>query len=421
MNVVDSLLKDIYVPPMYLVRQRFDDQCIEDVEAHLSKQLHAKEINISPGQRIAITCGSRGIHNIVEAIRAAVTFVKEQGGEPFVIPAMGSHGGSTAEGQLEVVTSLGVTEESVGCPIHSCMDVKCLGTTAEGLPVYIDRLAYEADGIILINRVKAHTSFRGPYESGLMKMMTIGLGKQKGAEACHSVGWKYMKHNVPAIANIVLEKANILFGIALMENAYDRTYRTEVLLADEIPKIEPQLLEDSKKRLPSLPFDKIDVLIIDELGKNISGAGQDPNVTGRYDTPYASGGPEVQRMVILDLTEESHGNACGVGLADYISERLYKKMDFDKMYLNVLTNKLPHTVNVPVFLKNDWQAIQAAIKTCIEIDHSNPRVVRIKNTLSLGEIYVSEAMLPELEKKEYVEVTECKMDLPDEQGNLIHS
>ena len=419
MSVIDTLLKDIYVPQMYLVRQHFDDTCLHDIEPHLLAQMRAKGVKIEKGQRIAITCGSRGINNIVEAIRTAANFVKEQGGVPFVVPAMGSHGGATAEGQLEVVNSLGVTEESVGCEIRSCMDVVQIDTTEDGLPVYIDRLAYEADGIILINRVKAHTSFRGPYESGLMKMMTIGLGKQRGAEACHSVGWKYMYHNVPTIGNIVLKKAKILFGVALMENAYDRTYRTEVLLPAEIPEVEPELLKESKTKLPSLPFDDIDVLVIDELGKNISGAGQDPNITGRYDTPYASGGPKVQRMVILDITEPSHGNACGIGLADYISERAYRKMDFDKMYLNVLTNKLPHTVNVPVFLKNDWQAVQAAVKTCIEIDHQNPRVVRIKNTLSLGEIYVSEPMLAELASHPYVEVTDIPMPAPDAAGNLL--
>ncbi|MEA4964659.1 MAG: lactate racemase domain-containing protein [Oscillospiraceae bacterium] len=419
MNMIDSLLNEIDVPPMYLVRQHFDHQHLEHVEERLLEQMQAKHIAIHPGDRIAITCGSRGIANIVSAIRAAATFIRESGGEPFVVPAMGSHGGATVEGQLEVVQSLGVTEESVGCPICSCMDVVQLGTTADGLPVYIDRLASEADGIVLVNRVKPHTSFRGPYESGLMKMITIGLGKQKGAEACHSVGWKYMRGNVPAIANIVLDKANILFGIALMENAYDQTCRTEVLTGKEIPEEEPQLLLEAKTRMPSLPFDKIDVLVIDEIGKNISGAGQDPNITGRYDTPYASGGPVVQRMVILDLTEESHGNACGVGLADYIADRLYQKLDYDKMYLNVLTNKLPYTVNVPVVLKNDWQAVQAAVKTCIEIDHEHPRVVRIRNTLSLGEIYVSDNMLPELGKFDYIEVTDRKMPAPNSKGNLF--
>ena len=419
MSVIDSLLDNIYVPPMYLVKQHFDEQCLEDVEGTIMQQIRGKGIEIPKGGRIAITCGSRGIRNIVEAIRAAATYVKEQGGHPFVVPAMGSHGGATAEGQREVVESLGVTEESVGCPIHSCMDVVQIGTTDNGLPVYIDRLASEADGIILVNRVKAHTSFRGPYESGLMKMMAIGLGKQRGAEMCHSIGWKYMHHNVPAIGKVVLEKANVLFGVALMENAYDRTYRTEVLTPREIPEVEPELLLEAKKRMPSLPFDKIDVLVIDEMGKNISGAGQDPNISGRYDTPYASGGPEVQRMVILDLTEESHGNACGVGLADYISKRLFDKFDFDKMYLNVLTNKLPHTVNAPVVLKNDWQAIQAAVKTCIEIDHEHPRVVRIKNTLSLEEIYVADNMLPELEGRPNVVVTDQRMPLPGPDGNLL--
>ena len=421
MDMIRKLLDGVEVPRMYLVRQHFDDSHLEDVEGCLLEQMRAKKerIAIRRGDRIAITCGSRGIANLPAAIRAAVRFVREKGGEPFIVPAMGSHGGSTAEGQLEVVHSLGVTEESVGCPICSCMDVVQLGTTDDGLPVYIDRLASEADGIVLLNRVKPHTSFRGPYESGLMKMMTIGLGKQRGAEACHSVGWKYMYKNVPAIANIVLREANVLFGVALMENAYDQTCRTEVLLKEEIPAEEPALLQYAKTKMPSLPFDSIDVLVIDEMGKNISGAGQDPNISGRYDTPYASGGPQVQRMVILDLTEESHGNACGVGLADYISRRLYEKFDYSKMYLNVLTNKLPQTVNVPVVLDSDWLAIQAAIKTCIENDPEKPRVVRIRSTLSLGEIYAAESMLPELSGLGYAEVTDRLMPAPDADGNLF--
>lgn len=419
MSVINQLLGRVDVPAMYLVKQHFDSAHLEDVEGHVLGQMRSRHIAIAKGARIAITCGSRGVSNIAEAIRAAATYVKEHGGTPFVVPAMGSHGGATAEGQREIVESLGVTEQTVGCPICSCMDVVQLGTTEDGVPVYIDRLASEADGIILINRVKAHTSFRGPYESGLMKMITIGLGKQRGAEACHAVGWQAMHHNVPAIANYVLKRGKILFGIALMENAYDQTYRTEVLLPEEIPEEEPGLLVEAKGKMPSLPFEQIDVLVIDEMGKNISGAGQDPNISGRYDTPYASGGPEVQRMVILDLTDASHGNACGVGLADYISERLYKKIEPEKMYLNVLTNNLPHTVSIPVVMKNDWQAIQAGIMTCVGIDQQNPRVVRIRNTLSLGELYVAQSMLPELRGRAGIEVTDQIMPRPLPSGNLF--
>lgn len=422
MGVLESMLEGIPLPNTLRVRQRFDASHIEDVEGALVEQLHRPGCidRIKPGQKVAIAVGSRGVSQIDLLVRVTVAEIKKAGGEPFIVPSMGSHGGATAEGQAAVLAHLGITEASVGAPIRSSMEVVKLGELPNGLPVYADRIASEeADAIVVVNRVKPHTAFRGKVESGLLKMISIGLGKQKGAEATHHLGFKYMAENVPAMARIMMAKLPIAFGVATVENAYDLPCHIEVVPAEAMEAREPALLEMARARLPKLLFDPIDVLVIDYIGKNISGDGMDPNITGRYPTPYAHGGPEVTKMVVLDLTKETEGNANGVGTADFTTQRLVDKMDKEATYANGLTSTVVAPTKIPTTLPNDMLAIKAAVKTSNVLDLSQVRLVRIKDTLHLGEIEISEALLPEAEAHPDVEILSQPAPMAfDTQGNL---
>ncbi|HOK20370.1 MAG TPA: lactate racemase domain-containing protein, partial [Thermosynergistes sp.] len=314
-SAVKKLLCDMPIPRMVKVRQRFERPKIEDVASELVKKLKDKGVlsAIKPGQSVAIGVGSRGITNLPLMVKTLVDAIKGAGGEPFIVPAMGSHGGATAEGQKGVLERLGVAEEYVGVPIRSSMEVVEIGRTSKGLPVRIDKHALSADHIAIINRIKLHTTFRGKYESGLMKMITIGLGKQAGAEICHELGFEQMAENVVAIAKVALQKMNLLFAVGVIENAYHETARIAVLEKDEIEEEEPKLLEEAKRLYPKIPFDSLDVLIIDEIGKDISGTGFDTNIVGRYTVPTMTGGPSIKRVVVLDITDKSHGNGNGLG------------------------------------------------------------------------------------------------------------
>ncbi|GAB2540304.1 nickel pincer cofactor-dependent isomerase, group 22 [Gracilibacillus alcaliphilus] len=421
MGILEQLVQDIPIPKMVKVKQHFDNQQIDDLTQELSKRLHTERIEqrIRPGMEIAVAVGSRGLDRIVEMTKVTVDFLKEQGAAPFIVPCMGSHGGATGPGQKAVLEHLGVKEEVVGAEIRSSMEVIKIDELENGLPVYIDKLASEADGIVVINRVKPHTAFRGPYESGIMKMISIGLGKQKGAEACHQLGFKHMAEYVPAMGKVILDKMPILFAIATVENAFDKVARLEVLLPNEIVEQEPDLQKLAKASLPKLMFDQIDVLIIDQIGKNISGDGMDPNITGRYPTPYAYGGPEVTKMVVLDLTEATEGNANGVGTADFTTERLVDKMDREATYANGLTSTVVGPTHISTAMPNEKAAIQAAIKTCNILDFHKARVVRIKNTLEIGEIEVSENMLTDVAENESLEkASEVYAWHFDQEGNL---
>ncbi|PYI54443.1 lactate racemase domain-containing protein [Paenibacillus flagellatus] len=421
MSILRTLLDDIPIPQMVRIRQKFDAAKVDDYAGALRAELAKPGAidAIKPGQRVAVAVGSRGVAHIADFTRVTIDAIKEAGAEPFIVPCMGSHGGATAEGQRDVLHHLGVTEEAMGAPILSSMDVVQIDKMPNGLPVYVDKYAYEADAIVVINRVKPHTAFRGRIESGIMKMIAIGLGKQKGAEACHQLGFKYMAENVPAMANIMLNKLPIVFGVALVENAYDETCRVEVLPAADIEKREEQLLEEAKSRLPKLLFDQIDVLVIDYIGKNISGDGMDPNVTGRYPTPYAHGGPDVSKMVVLDLTPESKGNANGVGTADFTTQRLADKTDWPGTYANGLTSTVCAPTKQATTLENDLYAIKAAVKTCNILDYTTCRLVRIRDTLHLGEIEISVNMLEEARRHPDIEVLTEPYDWTfDDEGYL---
>jgi hypothetical protein len=421
MGIIEELLKDIPVPKMLKVKQTFDNEQLDDVDQALQDALQQEEIRktVKPGMEIAVAVGSRGVDQIVEVTARTIKFLQDLGAKPFIVPSMGSHGGASAEGQIAVLAHLGVTEESANCEIRSSMEVVEIGKLENGLPVYIDKYASEADGIVVINRVKPHTAFRGTVESGIMKMIAIGLGKQKGAEACHQLGFEHMGKHIIQMSTMILEKMPVLFGVATVENAFDKVAHVEVLLPDVIESRETELQKLAKKLLPKIDFKNIDVLVIDEIGKNISGDGMDPNITGRYPTPYAHGGPEVNKMVVLDLTHETEGNANGVGTADFTTQRLIDKTDWDATYANGLTSTVVAPTKAATTLANDRLALKAAIKTCNILDFTIVKMVRIKNTLELSEIEVSEALLNEVENNEYLtkvsELYELKFD---DEGNL---
>lgn len=421
-NVLYDLLSNVPIPPVVKIKQHFSAQHITDVPQAVREQLQRPEVlsTLKPGQRIAVTVGSRGIAKLPEIVGTVVQFLKDQGTSPFIIPCMGSHGGATAQGQREVLAGLGITEDTMGVPIRASMETVEIGVTTKGIPVYIDKFAHEADGIVVINRVKPHTAFRGRYESGLMKMLTIGLGKQHGAEICHAAGFKYMHENMPAAAMVILAKEPILFGVATVENAYDEPMLIRALTKEEIPDQEPGLLELARENMPRLPFEHMDVLIVDEIGKNISGDGMDPNVTGRYASPYASGGPEVEKIVVLDITDESHGNGNGLGMADFTTQRAYRKFDFLMTYPNAITSTVTNIVRIPMVLDSDRLAIQAAIKTCNRLDQSQVEMVRIKNTLKLSEMLISPSLLSQAKQLPNVEIVSEPQPLGfDAQGNLF--
>jgi hypothetical protein len=406
MKIIEELLQDVSLPRLVKVRQKFDAPEVPDVAAAVHETIREAGVlsRISHGDRVAIAVGSRGVADIPILTREVVNAVKSAGGQPFIVPAMGSHGGATAEGQVEVLKQLGVTEATVGAPILSSMEVVEVGRLANGLPVYIDKHAYGADKVIVINRIKPHTAFRGPVESGLMKMITIGLGKQKGAEAAHAYSFKYMAEHVLAMAKITMSKVPIIFGLGTIENAYDRPAKIVAVPAEKIEEVEPQLLIEAKALMPRILFDPIDVLVVNEIGKDISGDGMDPNITGRYATPYASGGPNVTRIVVLGLTDKTHGNANGIGLADITTRKAFEAIQWEKGYANALTSTVVNTVKLPMFLETEELAVKAAVKTCNAFDLTKVRLVWIRNTLELKEIWISESLLEEARQRKDVEI-----------------
>lgn len=425
-GTVSELLRDIPIPRMFRARQTFPSEFLppERIREAVYRELSREELagRIRPGMRIAVTAGSRGIRNVDRITRAIVDFVKERGARPFIVPAMGSHGGATAQGQLEILAGYHITEETMGCPILSSMEVVELGVSRRGRTVYMDRNAYEADGVIISCRLKPHNAFRGPYESGPCKMMTVGLGKQKGASLVHGDGMGVIAENIPTMAEVVLKKANILFAIPCIENAYDETWKIAGIPAEKILEREPELLKQAFENMPSLIVGSCDVLIVDEIGKNYSGTGVDPNITGTFSTEFAKGGIKVQRTCFLNLSRESHGNALGVGLASAITRKIFDEMDVEKMYPNCITSTVINSARIPCVLSTDKEAVQLCIRTCNGIDPYNPRVVRIPNSLHVGQIMLSEAYYEEVKAGKYpgVEALDEPEELTfDENGDVV--
>ena len=413
------ILADISLPDMIPVRQHFLDQSLskEEMTRSLQSQLIRFAGEIKTGASIAITAGSRGIANAPFLLKMISDFIKEQGGVPFIVPAMGSHGGATAQGQVEVLHSYGITEETIGCPIRAAMDVVEVGRTPHGEPVCIDAIAAHADGIIPFCRIKPHTAFTGPIESGIMKMLTIGLGNHYGASRCHNIGYKHFHRLIPECGQTIIENAPVLFAVAVLEDAFDHTAQVAVVQADQVLTEEPALLRKAKSMMPRLLLGEYDILIVDQIGKDISGAGMDPHITGSYATPYAYGTEKPQVIGVLDLTPATNGNAIGLGQADLISRRLYDKMVAADGYANAIVSNMLSTVKVPLIADCDRELLQIAIKCCEGIDKTKPRIIRIKDTLHLTEIMISEALLPQI--NENIDVQgEGKPWVFQENGNL---
>lgn len=427
METITDLIKNQPIPKMVRIRQNFDRSHIpvEEIASTVQRELDREDLGgkIKPGMKIAITCGSRGMTNNALMARAMVDFVKSKGAEPYIVAAMGSHGGATAQGQTQILKDYGITEEAMGCPVKSSMETVQIGLSGvRKQPVFIDKNASEADGILLFNRIKPHTSFRGPYESGLMKMMAIGLGKQKGAESIHHQSPAIMHELVEEYGRTILDNCPVLGGIAVIENAYDDTYLIKGLTPQEIIDEEPKLKEISYKTIAHLLFDKCDVLVVDKIGKNISGDGMDPNISGRFVLPqYCSGGIQAEKVVILDITDETHGNAQGIGLAEVTTRRLVNRMKLEMTYPTGVTNTFLHLMKIPMIMDNDREALQLALMCCPEAeDHDHMKLIRIPNTAHIGEIEISEGLLPLAKANPDIEILTDLYDLPfDGEGNLF--
>lgn len=395
------------LPNFRRVHQQFPRPRVLDIPAAVAQAMDSLEgaARLGSGKRVVITAGSRGVASIPEVLAAVVRQVKRYGGSPVVIPTMGSHGRATAEGQRQLLADLGVTEETVGAPIEATMDTVQLGQLSNGMPVYMDRIAAAADAIVVVNRVKPHTDFRGTWESGLSKMIGIGLGKRKGADTVHRYGPDGLRDLLPQVARLAVEKKPIAMGIAVVENAFD-----EVASITGVPPSgiagpeEAALLSKARELMASLPFDEIDALIVDEMGKEVSGSGMDPNILGRMrifgipDMPR----PHIRVVTVHDITRGSHGNATGIGLADITTRQLVEKVDFEATYINGLTSGLGavQRIALPIVAPNDRAAVLTALRACGRHDLENARVVRIKNTLKLEEIYVSEGLWSEVDTVE---------------------
>lgn len=421
-SVIANLLQRVPIPRLVKIRQVFERPIIADVGAAFRERLLGSRAleSVRPGMSIGVGVGSRGISNQSVMVRILIDHFKDKGVHPFIFPAMGSHGGATAEGQQDLLARMGISEQTMGAPVRATMAVVDMGTAENGLAVWFDAYAAAADGIVLVNRIKPHVSFRGRYESGLMKMIAVGLGKQKGAEACHQLGMERMLGNIEAVGRTALSTGKILFGIALLENAYHETCRIEVIPAGRIEEEEVTLQAEAKRLEPRILFDRLDVLIIDEIGKNISGTGFDNNVVGRYHLPHmTSTGPFITRLVVLDITEASHGNGNGLGIVDFTTDRAYRKFNFEETYPNSLTSTVPASVKIPMVLKNDRLAIQAAIKTCNIADFRQVRLGRIKNTLEVHQMEISENLLGESRANPKMETRSGPFDLDfNPEGNL---
>lgn len=420
------MLRNVPIPKMFHAAQEFPRSAIEPAEIPnvIARELSQRQFSslIRPGMKIAITAGSRGIRNVDIITKAIVDFVKAQRAFPYIVPAMGSHGGATTEGQLEILASYKITEQTMGCPIKSSMEVVRLGVSELGRPVMIDRNAYEADGIILSCRIKPHNAFRGPYESGPCKMMVVGLGKQAGAEQVHGDGMNVISKNIPTMAKVVLEKAPILFAIPCIENAYDETCRIEAILAKDILTREQELLKIAFQNMPRLIVGECDVLAINEIGKNYSGTGVDPNITGTFSTPFATGGIKVQRTCFLNLSKSSHGNALGTGLANAITKKIFDEIDVEKMYPNCITSTVLASARIPCVVADDKEAFQICIRTCTGVERERMRIVYISNSLHIDRIMLSEAYYHDVMAGKYPGLT--ALDGPqdllfDESGSVL--
>lgn len=389
--------ENVAFPKMYKIRQNLNDEKINDIPAEVFKEFDNIGLRekIKKGSKIAVCGGSRGINNIALIVKSVCDYVKDCGATPFIVPAMGSHGGATAEGQKHVLEKFGMSEEAMGCEICSSMETVQFEDTEIGTPVYFDKIAFESDGVIVVNRIKPHTDFTAENESGIVKMLSVGLGKQKGASAMHDNG---LGRTIPQTTEIIIKNAPILAGLGIVENSKDETYILKSVKPENFIEEDAKLLKISYNQVPKLPFDDVDILIVEEMGKQFSGTGMDTKVLGRLKIadekePTA---PRVKKLVTLRLSEDSYGNALGIGLADITVKKLVDSIDYDAMYSNLITTTFLERGKVPVFMPTEKEAIGVAFRTSGGMKKETAKIMIIKNTLHLGEVIVSESIYNEI-------------------------
>ena len=412
-------------PRMLRIRQKFDAPRVTDIPAEVERQLATLKLQakIKPGQTVAITAGSRGIANIAVIIKAAVQHFQKLGAQPFIVPAMGSHGGGTAEGQREIIEGYGVTEEYCGCPIKASMETVIVAETPQGIPVHFDKHASQADHVFVCGRVKPHTNFVGDIESGLHKMMLIGLGKHNGAKIYHRAIMDYSWIEiVRSVADAVIRNCKVVAGLGIVENAYDETGLIAAVAPEEFFQREKELLVLAKQWLPRLPFRQVHLLIIDEIGKNISGTGMDTNVIGRkYNDHRATDRDDtsVRTIFVRGLTEATHGNACGIGIAEFTNTRTVNSIDRRITAINSITGGHAPAAAIPIWYDTDREVVENALTTIGLATSERAKVIQIPDTLHLAEVLVSEAYLPEIQQRPDLEIISEPQDLQfDAAGNL---
>jgi len=424
MHIKIEGMDQVKIPKMFKIKQIYDPSKIEDIPAWIKKQM---ETNLTDkeqyrGKHLCITAGSRGIPFLDVIIRTIVDTLKDWGAEPFIIPAMGSHGGATAEGQVQVLATYNITEESMGCPILSSMEVVQISTLADGTPVYCDKFAFHSDGIIILNKVKPHTDFRGKHESGMAKMCAIGLAKHKGASMFHMMGFPSFPERIPQVCEAYLKHAPVAFGVGIVQNAYDDISEIEIMEKEQIMEKDAELLEIAKSKVANFKMKAMDVLIIDEIGKNVSGNGHDPNITARSNSNGFEDILDCKKLFIRGLNEETHHNGCGISAADITTRRCLNDIDFETSWINVVTATMLNGAKIPMYAETDLEALKIAIRTCNGIDFSNAKIVHIKDTLHMEYIEVSEAYLEELKNNPEVEILSEPEEMKfDEQGFMIVS
>ncbi|HBC97806.1 MAG TPA: hypothetical protein DC034_13555 [Clostridium sp.] len=422
MNVKIEGMENISIPKMMKIRQIYDSFKIENLKEWIEREM---ENNLShkenfKGKRICITVGSRGIPDLDIIVRTIVDKLKEWKAEPFIIPAMGSHAGGTAEGQKDFIAGYNITEKTMGVPILSSMEVVKIGQLPDETPVYCDKNAYESDGIVVLNKVKPHTDFRGKHESGMAKMMAIGLAKYKGASMFHMKGFSSFAERIPQVCDIFLKNAPVAFGVGIVQNAYDEISNLEVMEKAHILERDAALLKIAKEKIAKFKMPSIDVLIIDEIGKNISGNGFDPNIVGRSNSPGFDDVIDLKKLFIRGLTEETHHNGCGLSNADITTIKCVRDVDYESTWINVSTATMLNGGRIPMYANSDREALLIAIRTCTGIDFDKVKVVHIKNTSSMDIIEVSESYYDELKNRDDVEILSKPEDIKfDKDGFMI--
>jgi hypothetical protein len=404
-------------PPMHRVRQVFDTTSIPEVAAVIREEFSKLNLaeKVRPGQRVAVTAGSRGIDNYVTMLASVVECLRALELKPLIIPAMGSHGGATAEGQATLLEELGINQATVGAPIHSNMEVVSVGHLESGAEVFISKEVMEADHLVVLNRVKPHTAFHGEVESGLCKMLAVGCGKHRGALKMHTFG---LSASIVPAAQLILKKISVLFGLAIVENSLDKTHTLRFALPEQFPEVDKELLEVARRLLPRIPLDHLDILVVDEMGKEISGTGIDPNVVGFWRREGGPRKPDYKTLIVLNLTPHSRGNALGIGMVDLTTRRLLDHVDLNATYANALTTGIWSSVRFPMALENDRAVLETALSHVPDLSHI--RMVRIVNTLRLEIFWATEALLPELRDQRNCVVEDAAVRLEfDEEERLL--